>query len=252
LYKIFEDTEFVGKKMVFLPKCHSTNDIAAELLNKGLIGSGTIVITDHQTAGRGQRGNKWEAAPGLNLTFSVVLEPNFLKIEQNFYLNIVASLAITDALMNYDNNFLVKWPNDIYYGNQKAGGILIENSIQTEKILTTVIGIGMNVNQAHFEESEDAISLFQIFGRTFNLNDLMNRIIHCMDRRWKSLYRKQLSKLKQDYLHRMYGFHKLGLFQTNNGIIRGMIQGIDPIGRLEVDVDGIIYKFNFQEIIFLK
>jgi BirA family biotin operon repressor/biotin-[acetyl-CoA-carboxylase] ligase len=252
LYKIFEDTEFVGKRMIFLPKCHSTNDIAAELLNKGLIDSGTIVITDYQTAGRGQRGNKWEATPGLNLTFSVVLEPFFLKIERNFYLNIVASLAITDALKKYDRNFLIKWPNDIYYGQNKVGGILIENSMQTDKILSSIIGIGMNVNQIHFEVPENAISLSRIFGQKFNLNDVLNRIIHFMDKRWKSLYRKELPLLKQDYLQQLYGIYKSGHFQTNDGIIRGTIQGIDPIGRLEIDVEGKTQKFNFQEIKFLK
>ena len=248
MYKISDGTEFVGKGIILLPKCHSTNDIAAELWNKGIISPGSVVITDHQTKGRGQRGNTWESDPGVNLTFSLVLIPDFLNIQQNFYLNIVTSLAITDALMKLDNSFSIKWPNDIIYRQKKIGGILIENSLQSERIIFSVIGIGINVNQAQFTLVDGAISLYQIFKHTFNLNDLLNQLLKSMDQRWKALYERQFNKLKTAYIERLYGLHRMKDFQIKETIRKGRITGIDVVGRLEVLIDGKLQKFNFQEI----
>eukprot|EP01137_Pigoraptor_chileana_P015025 Opistho-2@5140 len=108
-----------------------------------------VIITDNQTAGRGQRGNVWEASIGENLTFSLILKPNFLKASEQFQLNVAVSLGVLDCLSEYiDEDLKVKWSNDIYFQNQKMGGILIENTLQGYQIGYSVIGIGLNINQA--------------------------------------------------------------------------------------------------------
>jgi BirA family biotin operon repressor/biotin-[acetyl-CoA-carboxylase] ligase len=251
LYKISDGTEFVGKGLFFLPICHSTNDIAAELYEKGLVLPGTVIITDHQLSGKGQRGNRWKSAPGENLTFSLILAPDFLKAEQGFYLNIVTSLALTDLLLDLGDLFSIKWPNDLYFREKKIGGILIENSILSGKISNTLIGIGLNVNQTHFPGIENAISLKQIFAKSFDLNDILNTLLKCLDNRWRALYRNQYENLKSDYLNRLFGYQKMLKFRVGDRIIKGFLVGIDPVGRLVVRMEGEEKKFNFQEIKFL-
>lgn len=252
MYKISDGTEFVGKTLIFLPKCHSTNDIAAELFEKGLISPGTVVVTDHQISGKGQRGNAWKSTPGQNLTFSLVQVPDFLKVDQNFYLNIVTSLALTDVLMDFDESFTVKWPNDIYFKGRKIGGILIENSILSVKISCSVIGIGLNVNQLHFIDLENAISLCQIFGKVFDLNELFNQMIKCLDNRWQALRNHEFESLKDTYLKRLYGYGEILQFEVGGQKSEGRIEGIDAVGRLVVHTGGTIRYFNFQEIKFLN
>jgi len=252
LYKISDGTEFVGKTLIFLPKCHSTNDIAADLCSKGIIPPGAVVITDQQNAGRGQRGKTWESASGKNLTFSLVLKPDFLKADESFYLNIAVSLALTDILREMSDSFSIKWPNDLYYRDKKVGGILIENNIFAGGITSSVIGIGLNVNQVLFSGLPDAISLRQIFSRSFNLDEIFQQVLQSLENRWLTLSQFQLEALKYGYLERLYGYRQILKFKVGSQITDGRVEGIDSVGRLVVQMAGEEKKFNFQEIIFLK
>jgi BirA family transcriptional regulator, biotin operon repressor / biotin---[acetyl-CoA-carboxylase] ligase len=252
LYKISDGIEFAGKSVYFLSKCHSTNDIAAELLGKALLAPGSVVITSHQTAGKGQRGNRWESEPGKNLTFSIVLSPDFLLADKNFSLNIVTSLALTDALRQFREGFSIKWPNDIYYKEGKIGGILIENSIISGKIATSIIGIGLNVNQLNFSGSYKATSLAHICSETFDLNELLNLILQCFDKRWKTLLLGGFDALEADYLSRLYGLGIEKRFGIDGDKTCGIIEGIDPAGKLIVSIKNIPHTFSFQEIKFLN
>ncbi|WP_236612907.1 biotin--[acetyl-CoA-carboxylase] ligase [Cesiribacter andamanensis] len=134
MYNSPADTLFIGSSIIYLPECHSTNTAALHLLENESLPEGAVLITDKQTAGRGQRGNNWEASPGQNLTFSVVLRPRFLPIRDQFLLTISISLAIYDLLTDLQVPALsIKWPNDLYCGTKKIGGILIESSLKTHK-----------------------------------------------------------------------------------------------------------------------
>ncbi len=154
LYKIPANTNFIGKKFIYLPSCHSTNDIAAELLPH--LDEGTVVIAAHQTNGRGQRGNSWEAEAGANLTFSIVLKPNFLPASQQFYFNMAVALGIIRGLRYFfegnrsnssdkSDQLKLKWSNDIYFQDFKLGGVLIENTIESTNLKNSVVGIGINM-----------------------------------------------------------------------------------------------------------
>lgn len=252
MYKISDGTEFVGKTLIFLPKCHSTNDIAADLYQKGIIPPGAVVITDQQLAGKGQKGNRWESAPGKNLTFSLVLKPDFLGADESFYLNIAVSLALSDALLKLSDSFTVKWPNDLYYRHKKIGGILIENHISGEIITSSVIGIGLNINQVRFVGLPDAISLRQIFSRFFDLNEILHQVLQCLEDRWLALSQFQFEGMKSEYLRRLYGFKQVLRFKVGSQITEGLVEGIDSVGRLVIQMGGEQKKFNFQEIIFLN
>ncbi|MCZ6900524.1 MAG: biotin--[acetyl-CoA-carboxylase] ligase, partial [Bacteroidetes bacterium] len=140
MYKILAKTLFVGRKLHYLPSCHSTNDIASELLAQKKATEGTLIITDDQIAGRGQRGNAWESVPYQNVTLSVVLLPNFLHPKDQFLMTMMISVALIDLLCAFlPDGLRIKWPNDIYYYDRKIAGILIESAIQQEDIESTII-----------------------------------------------------------------------------------------------------------------
>ena len=128
----------------------STNDYLAQLCERNKAQEFYTVITDHQLDGKGQRGNTWESENGKNLLFSMVLYPTALEANKQFYLSMLTTISIIDALSKYTDNFCVKWPNDIYWKDKKIGGILIENELEGKYITQSIIGIGLNVNQEEF------------------------------------------------------------------------------------------------------
>lgn len=140
---------------------------------------GTVVTTREQTAGRGQRGNSWEAEPGKNLTFSILLKPKYIKAQQQFYVSEIVSIAIVDVLKKLitNKNVLIKWPNDIYVDNDKICGILIENALMGNSIDRSIAGIGININQRKFlSDAPNPISLFNIIGKETDLDLILGNV----------------------------------------------------------------------------
>lgn len=134
---------------------------------------GSVYRALSQTAGRGQRGNSWEAAPGLNLTFSMLLRPHSVRPAEAFAVSMLSSLSIADVLQRHlGRQVLIKWPNDIYVGNRKLVGILIENAFSSA-IDHSIIGVGINVNQREFlSDAPNPVSMFQLSNRLFDLDAL--------------------------------------------------------------------------------
>lgn len=253
MYKFFTNSLFTGRDLIYLPECHSTNDIASDLIKQKNITEGSVVITDHQISGRGQPGNSWESNPAKNLTFTIVLMPEFLSPDRIFYLNIISSLALLDYLIGLDeNSFHIKWPNDIYYENNKIAGILIENNINSSVIVSSVVGIGFNVNQEKFQDSYNARSLKMIFRKDFKLNRVFNEIIQKFEKRYLQLQSNQFSRLKSAYLKNLYWLGESHHFHSQGGSFKGIIKGIDDLGRIVIEKENDIKKFDFQEIKFVK
>lgn len=251
MHKYFANTLFIGKQVVFLPTCHSTNDIAAKLVPEGKLQEGAIVITNHQTAGKGQRGNTWDTDPGKNLTFSLFLKPNFLAIQSQFFLNIFTSLAIADFLKTYvKQGIAVKWPNDIYINDGKLGGILIENAIRKGNIEYAIVGIGLNINQQHFS-TEKATSLAHVCQQEFDLESLLHPLLHYIETRYLQLKVGKYKILLQDYLSKLYWMGEERVFKANERFT-GEICGIDEIGRLMIKTKEGIRKFDVKEVSFVQ
>jgi BirA family biotin operon repressor/biotin-[acetyl-CoA-carboxylase] ligase len=248
LYKIFANTLFTGQQLVFVPECHSTNSLASELANKSILTEGTVVITSNQTAGRGQRGNTWETAAGMNLTFTIVLKPTFLSVKNQFNLTIVTSLAVADFLKEQSvEEVKIKWPNDIFAGKKKIGGILIENSIQQETIHQSIVGIGLNINQNNFS-SPGATSLAIIANKTFDLNKMLNSLLEKFEKRYLQLRSGRLAELKSEYLENLFGFGEAQTFISNGKEFEGTIEGVDENGELRVSDNGVTSSFKLKEI----
>ncbi|RZK35560.1 MAG: biotin--[acetyl-CoA-carboxylase] ligase, partial [Hymenobacter sp.] len=166
-------TLFTGRQLIWLLACPSTNSEAQQLQRENRASEGCTVMTGHQTAGRGQRGNQWLAAANENLTLSVVWHPTFLAATEQFLLSQVVALAALDWARRWlgasgETSLRVKWPNDLYAGDQKLGGILIENTLSGLKIQYSIVGIGLNVNQQAFAVPT-ATSLSLLTGRPYDL-----------------------------------------------------------------------------------
>ena len=133
----------IGSKIIHLESVDSTNNYAANLVRQGNCDHGTVILADDQFLGKGQRGSEWIATKGDNLTTSIVLTPDNLSVEDQFYLTCLASLSVVDTLKEYHIEASIKWPNDIYVEHKKIAGILIENSFQGNSIKSSIIGIGL-------------------------------------------------------------------------------------------------------------
>lgn len=252
MYKIPANTLFVGKNLVFVPECHSTNSLLMDLAQKTLQPEGTLVIAHQQSNGRGQRGNSWEAEPGKNLTMSLLLKPSFLAAKDQFALTIVVSLALTDYLIeNLNLNASIKWPNDLMIDTKKVGGILIENSLTGEFISQSVVGIGLNVNQQKFAV-DTATSLALHTEREFELATELDLILSHLESRYLQLREGKISLLKQSYLQRLFWINEKRTFKTNEREFSGEIKGVDAAGRLAVDTHTGTSYFVIKEISFLR
>ena len=257
MYKTFTDTVFVGKKIIYLPSCQSTNDIASDYIQQGKAQDGMIVVTSEQTAGRGQRGNTWEAEADQNLTFSVILQPHFLFANEQFQLNLAISLGIAEFIQELANQHVaIKWPNDIYCNDKKLGGILIENFLKSNRIGHSIIGIGLNINQKQFNHPK-AISLAQLTNKQYELTTLLELIAVKLEKYYLILRNKGGNSLKQRYLNNLYWYQEEHLFEDlrqasgRYNQFKGQILGISNYGQLIVERQGKLEQFNFQEIKFL-
>ncbi len=245
------NTLFMGQQLYFLPACDSTNSEAQQLLLKNEATEGCTVITAHQTAGRGQRGNTWEAEPGKNITLSVILLPKFLAVKHQFYLNMAISLGVLDLLQELGLvGAQLKWPNDLYFEDKKLGGILIENSINSLSLQHSIAGIGLNVNQRQFE-IETATSLANVLNHNLNLEDVTKRLLELLEKRYIELKYGKTAKLKYDYLQVLYRYQEEHFFIVGNQKVKGQILGIGDDGRLAVEIDGELRYFAFKEIGFI-
>jgi BirA family transcriptional regulator, biotin operon repressor / biotin---[acetyl-CoA-carboxylase] ligase len=250
LYKILPKTLFTGRNIVYLPSCHSTNDIAAQLFNTTNVIEGTTVVTSRQTAGRGQRGNTWVTEAGKNLTFSLLLKPVFLPATEQFRLNMVISTGIHQFLKGYVREGVsIKWPNDLYYLDQKLGGILIENTVKNNFLNQSVVGIGLNINQEQFPVAK-ATSLKNITGRVYDPEILLAQLLECIEPGYLQLRAGNTESVQKEYFSNLYGLNEKRLFKTDT-VFSGTIVGVDSIGRLAVESDGRIQYYFFKEIEFI-
>jgi BirA family transcriptional regulator, biotin operon repressor / biotin---[acetyl-CoA-carboxylase] ligase len=252
LYKILANTLFFGKNVVFVPQCHSTNTLLIELAQKTNQPEGTLVITHTQTQGRGQRGNSWEAEPGKNLTFSFLLRPHFLSANEQFYLNMAVSLGLHDFLFEkISSPVKIKWPNDLMVLEKKIAGILIENSLATQAIQQSVVGIGLNVNQRTFS-IDTATSMWLETNSEYAIAHELNLLLEKLEIRYLQLRSKKNDLLRADYLKNLFRMEEEHEFVSAGQHFLGTIEGIDIAGKLKINSKGKDLYFGLKEISFAR
>lgn len=232
------------------PKLQSTNSEAAKLAES--LSHGDIIITDEQTAGRGQRGNSWEAEPGKNLTFSIFLRPRELKAAESFKLSMAISIAIIKAVEELipSSEFRIKWPNDIYWRDKKLAGILIENSFQGQNVYHSIIGIGLNVNQLEFRsDAPNPVSLAQIAGKEFELEQVLKLVSDTILSQENILQRPE-KELIEKYHNLLWRSEGKFLWREPGGEpFEAEIASVAPSGHLTLKkIDGLLRSYAFKEV----
>jgi BirA family biotin operon repressor/biotin-[acetyl-CoA-carboxylase] ligase len=245
---------FVGQNIVELPQVDSTNNyLRSELSKSAPLNEGTVILAEHQYAGRGQINNTWEAEPGKNLTFSLLLNPVFLRPDQQFLLNKAISIAINEVLYRIvGQRVKIKWPNDIYVDDLKLGGMLIENIIQGSTWKHAIVGIGLNVNQLVFSENlKNATSLKVLLNREYNKRTLLTDLCIAIEQWYQKLKALAFAEIETEYFTRLYrsaGDHK---FRVKGEEVTGKITDVTQSGLLVVDFLGNHRTFDLKEIEFL-
>lgn len=250
------ETLFIGQNFIELEQAESTNTYAIEKLRKGKVPDGTVFFTKNQTLGRGQRGNTWVSEPNKNAAFSIVLYPKFISTANIFLLNKITSLAVSDFLStipDLSDSVLIKWPNDILVDRKKICGILIENQLKDQSISSTVIGIGININQEKFEENGlNATSLKQFTGDKFDVKSCAEEICSYLEARYLQASNNGVGAIDKEYLEKLYGYNEWVKFELNGEVISGMITSISSEGKLCVLFDNDEEQmFDFKEIKFV-
>jgi BirA family biotin operon repressor/biotin-[acetyl-CoA-carboxylase] ligase len=244
----------IGRKIIRLDSVDSTNNYTANLAKQGEIVSGTVILADVQTEGKGQRGTVWTSNASENLLLSVFIVPDNLSVRNQAAVMHFSALAMVKVLRKIGILAQVKWPNDIVVEDEKIAGILIENSIVGDKIDTVIIGIGCNVNQLEFGEIV-ATSVRKQLHESVGIMELVFQLIDAMNEGWTRLNKGDYARLKNDYTSGMFRLNEVAKFRDKDGEFFGKILGTDEIGRLEIEqVDrevGDIRSYSLKEIEFM-
>lgn len=236
--------------IIHIQETDSTNNYLKQLIQEQELREGIIVFANFQTAGKGQRGNRWESDKNKNLLFSVLLYPHFIKANQQFLISQTITLGIAEFLRKYTSDITIKWPNDIYWKEEKICGILIENSLEEDSIKYSVCGIGININQSVFKsEAPNPVSLKQITGQEYSLDILIKEVQKSIISYYKTLQNKEFFLIAQEYkanLFRREGSHP---FSDGTTDFYAKIKDIEPSGILVLECEnGKERRFAFKEI----
>jgi BirA family biotin operon repressor/biotin-[acetyl-CoA-carboxylase] ligase len=223
----------IGDTIIELASVDSTNAYAASAEFK----DGTVIWAHNQFAGRGQHDRQWHSEAGKNLTFTVVLKPGFLAPDRQFQLNKSISLGLLDFVHSFSPHALkVKWPNDIYAGSRKLGGILIENRIMGSRLGTSFVGIGLNVNQTCFSpEIPNPVSLVQLGRHELVLKDALLSLCHCLNKRYTALCQEDTGGLDLEFDQNLLGYRQWRSYMIEGRQLEGQIMGVDESGRLMIE-----------------
>ena len=238
-------------KLIKLDAIDSTNDFLKRLSVEQSLENFTVVTAESQTRGKGQMGAKWDSETGKNLMISVLVNNVLNTISEIFDLNVAVALSIFTTLeKNNIPNLSIKWPNDILSDNKKVAGILIENTIKNNGEITSIIGIGLNVNQINFDNLPKASSMAVISKKEFDKETILNQLIDCLKLNCDLLQNKSASQLWNSYNNNLF---KKGIpmaFSLPDGIqFMGIIQGVNSSGKLEVKLENdAIENYGIKEI----
>jgi BirA family biotin operon repressor/biotin-[acetyl-CoA-carboxylase] ligase len=238
----------MGKPFIELLTVESTNNYAMGLVRAGMAQHGTTVFAHEQTKGKGQRNRQWASEQGKNIAISIVIEPMALASSEIFFLSMMAAVSVHHLLEKYiDTGIKIKWPNDIYWRDRKAAGILIENLWQGSEWKFAVIGIGINVNQTDFGElGTRAVSLKQIIGKEFEPVGLARELCAILEENYQLLVQSS-AKMYDEYKPLLYKMGEAVRLKKDNRSFEATIKDVSPNGELIVQ-HAIEERFNVGEV----
>ncbi len=247
----------LGLPFIELQSIDSTNNYAREQIHAALAQHGMTIFTHEQLAGKGQRGKTWNSEKGANIMMSVILKPDPIKLAEQFRLNACVAVAIHEFFSSYaGDDTKVKWPNDIYWQDRKAGGILIESIVRSGAAAAgnspawdwSIIGIGININQTSFPSHiPNPVSLKQITGQHFDTIKLAKELCDVLEKKFILLVNDGFEKIYAAYLHHLYKKDRSVRLKKDNRVFEATIKSVSPSGKLIVQ-HGIEEEFDFGEI----
>ncbi len=239
---------FMGIDIYNIESVGSTNSYAKVA---GVYREGCVVLADVQTGGRGLGSNLWESAGGENVTGSIVLTPTFLSPAESFLVSMAVSVGIMRFLQDFTPCAKIKWPNDVYVGNYKLAGILIENEFTSCSVVRSIAGIGMNINQRVFEQAPNPVSLCQIIGQNMNLKRVAHALFSAVYSSYRGL-KKYPNQIVEQYHAHLMGIGQRLLFQDEVGVFHGTIKNVAHDGKISIeDENGKLRGYYFKEVQFL-
>ena len=245
--------DIVGRDLLIFQSLDSTNDFCRKLLDRQDVREGTVVWAHRQPKGRGLAGSSWESEEGQGLTFSIILHPVFLNPSDQFYLSMIASLGITRFLNEFAGSVHVKWPNDIYVNKSKIAGILIENSVMENRITDSILGIGININQATFgSHIPNPVSLKMVTGKHHALKGRLESLCKNIGHWYFLLMQGKKAEIKHRYTEQLFRLNEKSPFRSNEKVFTATVRGVDGFGRLALELeDGTTGYFNLKEVEFI-
>lgn len=240
----------IGNRIIQLESIDSTNNYAVSLTGSDRPEEGTVVWAREQTAGRGQGNNRWQSEPGRNLTFTIILYPAWLSPENQFLLNKAIALGVLGFVSEYADHASIKWPNDICIGTRKVSGILIENRLRGSWFDSSIVGIGINLNQTGFDPGlPNAISLAQLIHRELDPAEALQGVCKSIDLQWEQLIAGEFARISNNYNTSLLFYNTLALFTKQNERFTGTVTGVDDQGRLMIrDTGRRLLRFAHKEV----
>jgi BirA family biotin operon repressor/biotin-[acetyl-CoA-carboxylase] ligase len=235
-----------GREIIHLSNVDSTNNFAATLISDQLCQNGTAILADSQSFGKGQRGNVWYSDPGKNLLVSFILKPDKLSVSKQHELTWITSICIVKTLGIFNIESQIKWPNDIFVGDKKIAGVLIENQLTGGYISNSIIGIGLNVNQMSFGEI-DATSIQIELSKEISLEILFYELCNQMNSLFGEIQKRE-TNLKSEYESLLYRRNELFFYEDENGKFQGKITGVNENGFLQIEVGKELREYGIKEI----
>jgi BirA family transcriptional regulator, biotin operon repressor / biotin---[acetyl-CoA-carboxylase] ligase len=254
----------IGKPFLELQSVDSTNKYAMGLIHNPHLTEGQdepqhgmVIFTYEQTAGKGQRGKSWASEKGVNMALSILLNPYPLRISDQFKLSVCVANSAHQFFSTYaDDETKIKWPNDIYWRDRKAGGILIESIIGSSESANgnwkwAIVGIGININQTSFpRDLPNPVSLKQITGKNFDPVELAKELCSILDKNYSLLIKGKFESLFNYYQEHFYKKNEKVKLKKDNRIFETYIKGVSETGKL-ITQHSIEERFKFGEVEWL-
>ncbi len=244
----------LGMPFIELQSVDSTNKHAMGLIHEELATHGMTVFAHEQTAGKGQRGKGWESGIRQNLSISIIADPHPLMPSEVFKLSICTAVSLLEIFKKHaGDESRIKWPNDIYWRDSKAGGILIENVIRGQEPgianwKWSVIGIGLNINQTSFPANlPNPVSLKKITGKDHDIMKLSSDLCAVLNTHFEELINGKFELLFEKYLQSLYKINQEVTLRKDNRVFKTIIKGVSKEGRL-LTKHAIEESFEFGEV----
>lgn len=229
--------KFIGSSVIRLTMVDSTNNYARSIVRDKTAIEGTVIVAEEQTEGRGQRSNLWLTEPKKNLTCSYILKPVFLAAKDQFMLSAIVALAVFETVSDFlpKKHVRIKWPNDVLIDGKKVGGILIENSLRGSNLETSIVGIGLNVNQQVFQSGLNATSISSVLNEEIELEKVLEKLSEYLAKYYLQLREGKFEAILKNFNERLFAMNENRQMTINDEVELVKIIGARLTGELELE-----------------